>query len=403
VTRWFLLLDLVRRSLPKGMNRGLFVWGMILAGLAVAGPQDADDVYTREELPTSFVRDEPQRRTIVFVGDIMPWDRSREHIEKHGPGYPYAATQALLWHADLAVGNLEGPVATKAGTTKGTYRYKIPPSVLPGLRDSGLDLLSLANNHAMDCGDNGLRETLDHLQQANLSGFGAGRNQAEACAPVVVKIGDTRVAFVAALCPETYFDDWEAQDAGDYERYLRDMQRDLAAEADDPGTVIATPASVAWLVRNAGAQADLVVVSLHFGIRYSRPPTPRQRRLAQVAIQAGADLVVGHHAHVWQPVEIYQGVPILYGLGNFAFGSANRQAEEGLLARVTLTEHRLGAVELFPLNTKNRDPDVDYQSKVFEERAAREVIGELARRSRPLQADIRFAAGRGVLVLPPRP
>ncbi|MDX9982542.1 MAG: CapA family protein [Lentisphaeria bacterium] len=368
----------------------------------IAAEPDADDVYTREELPPVFVQDEPHRRTIVLVGDIMPWDRSRANLEKHGPGYPYAATRDLLWHADLAVGNLEGPVATRAEPTKGTYRYKIPPSVLPGLRDSGLDLLSLANNHVMDCGDAGLRETLDYLREASLSGFGAGRNQAEACAPVIVRIGDTRVAFVAALCPETYFDDWEAQDAGDYERYLGSMQRILAAAPDDPGTVVATPASVAWLVRNAAAQADVVVACLHFGIRYSRPPTPRQRRLAQIAVQAGADLVVGHHAHVWQPVEVFQGVPILYGLGNFAFGSANRRADEGLLARATLVDHRLAGVEFFPLCTKNRDPDVDYQSKVFEEKAAREVVGELARLSRPFRADIRFAAGRGVLVLPER-
>lgn len=380
---------------------GGLIGGCLLSGRAWANGEENDDVYTQEELPAAFTQNEAQQRTIVFVGDIMTWNRSRPLIEEYGPGYPFAGTRSLLWNADLAVGNLEGPIATQAEPIDGDFRYRIPPFTLAGLTGAGLDVVGLANNHVADCGRKGMSETLGYVEQAGLQSFGGGYNQGEAWTPLVLKVGGTRVAFVGALDPETYFEDWEeAQDEGDYERYERQMTERLAATANEPGTVVATPESVAELVRRAARQADLVVACLHFGVRYHRPPTPRQRALAQAAVLAGADLVVGHHAHLWQPVEVFQGVPILYGLGNFAFGSANRRADEGILARIVLAENRIGMVELFPLNTKNRNPEVDYQSKVFEEPAAREVIEELARLSRPFNASIAFAEGRGVLQLP---
>jgi poly-gamma-glutamate capsule biosynthesis protein CapA/YwtB (metallophosphatase superfamily) len=181
------------------------------------------------------------------------------------------------------------------------------------------------------------------------------------------------------------------------------MQDRLAAGHDRPGTVIATPESVTALVQAVANHADLVVACLHFGIRYCRPPTTRQRALAQAAVLAGADLVVGHHAHIWQPVEVFQDVPIFYGLGNFAFGSANRRADEALLIRAVLDGARIAGVEIFPIYTKNRDPDVNYQPKVLGDRAAFDLIHRLAVESADLGACVVHSGGRGVLSLPPAP
>jgi poly-gamma-glutamate synthesis protein (capsule biosynthesis protein) len=120
-------------------------------------------------------------------------------------------------------------------------------------------------------------------------------------------------------------------------------------------------------------------------------------------VEAGADLVVGHHAHIWQPAEVHRGVPIFYGLGNFAFGSANRRADEGLLIRATVDDGRFSGVEIFPVYTKKRDPDVNYQTKILQGAAAEDAIGRLARLSADLGAEIVFDEGRGKLALPGLP
>jgi poly-gamma-glutamate capsule biosynthesis protein CapA/YwtB (metallophosphatase superfamily) len=148
-----------------------------------------DLVYRPGELPFAFTGMESQHHTIVFTGDIMTWDRTAPLIQSHGPDYPFHATEALIESADLAVGNLEGPVAVWAEKTTGDYRYKVPPFTLQGLRAAGFDLLGLANNHIMDCREAGLLETVSFLQHLRLGGFGAGRNLTEAARPAVARVG----------------------------------------------------------------------------------------------------------------------------------------------------------------------------------------------------------------------
>lgn len=370
-----------------------------LAWSATSAAAD-DHVYGVGELPAAFTRAKPGLQTIVFVGDIMPWDRAAARIQQDGPEYPFSATKPLVDLADLVVGDLEGPVAETLETVPGDYRYRIPPFTLGGLKGAGIDLVSLANNHLMDCGQAGLAETLAHLQEAGLRSFGAGRDAEEASRPAVVTVGGTRVAFVAAVCPETQLADWEdAQDAGEYERWMLAMRRDMEAGPSAGGTVLATPDTVREMVRRASAAADLVVAYLHFGIRYHRSPTLRQRALAHAAVEGGAGLVVGHHAHFWQPVECYRGAPIFYGIGNYAFGSANRRADEGLLLRAVLERGRLSYVEIFPLCTRNRDPDVNYQSKVLAGIGAAQVIKQLGEASRDLGASVVLESGCGRLTV----
>ena len=356
---------------------------------------DPDLVYSAEEFPAEFTNEEASRHTIVFTGDIMPWDRTKELIRRHGGQYPYSGVLPILQKADLTVGNLEGSVAVKAEITEGTFRYKIPPECLFALRDAGFDLVSLSNNHAMDCGPEGLQETLLFLQKATMTSFGAGKNLQEAARAAVVKVGTLRIAFVAAICPETYYKEREnSLETGAYDRMLQLMHSRMGASTERSGLIIATTETIGKLVKEASAAADLVIVSLHFGIRYHRPPSEQQRRLAFAAIDAGAALVVGHHSHIWQPVEMYRGVPIVYGLGNFAFGSANRRANEGMLLRATLDNKGIAQLEFFPLNTKNQDTSVNYQSKVMEEDAARETCRIFNRMALQNGAKLTYERGR---------
>lgn len=368
----------------------------LLACCCVLVAYDRDDLHVTGFLPASFTGSETHECTLVFTGDIMPWDRMADLVRQHGVGYPYANVLPLLCSADIAIGNLEGPVAEKAQRKDYDYSYKVPPEAIAGLRDAGFDLVNLANNHSLDCGMEGLAETIANVERAGMQHVGAGQTLQEASEPVIVELGGIRIAFVAAICPETYFDDWDdAQQAGDYERLMTVMRERLGASEQRPGLVIATPWSVRRLVQLAAQRADLVVASLHFGIRYNRTPTARQRQLAHCAVAAGADLVVGHHAHIWQPVELYHGVPIVYGLGNFAFGSANSHADEGMLLRAVLENGAFTRLDFFPVYTRNRDSDVNYQPKVLAGEAAQGVIGRLGDLSRDYGATIVFEQGRG--------
>jgi len=385
------------------MTRHHLVFILVLALLAsgcVVVAYDPADLHVTGALPASFTGSEQREHTLVFTGDIMPWERMADLLQLHGVGYPYENVLPLLRAADITIGNLEGPVAVKARRKDYDYSYKVPPQVLAGLSDAGFDLLNLANNHSLDCGQEGLSETIANLQAAGIRHFGAGEDILAAAEPAVFVLNGTRIAFVAAICPETYYDDWDdAQQPGDYERLMTIMRERLGAADQRPGMVIATPWTVRRLVQRAAQQADLVVANIHCGIRYNRAPTARQRQLAQSAVNAGADLVVCHHAHIWQPVEIYHGVPIVYGLGNFAFGSGNSQADEGMLLRVVLNKGVFTRLDFFPLYTRNRDSDVNYQPRALAGGAAASVIAHLGALSRELGANVVFAEGYGRLDL----
>jgi poly-gamma-glutamate synthesis protein (capsule biosynthesis protein) len=374
---------------------------LAVVGLAAGGC--GPDVYKPGELPAELYQKKPGQQTIVLVGDIMTWDRTAEYLEEHGAGYPFAATAPLLREADLTVGNLEGPVAEKAELSKSRYPYKVPPWTLTGLKDAGFDLVSLANNHLLDCGSQGLLETIGNLKRTGIRPFGAGCNLAEAEHPAIVDLAGTKVAFLGLVAGETWVS--EPSDTADDEVYRNNerlMRKKFGARKSRPGTVVATIDNVPRLVRKADAQADLVVLFLHWGIRYNRPATAFQRAMARAAIDAGADLIVGHHAHFWQPVELMDGVPVVYGIGNFAFGSANTNADEGLLVRATIGQGRFEQVELFPTYIKNRDSAVRYQTKLMRGKSARDLIDRLSGLSRGLGDRLTFSGDRGVIKLTDR-
>ncbi|MDD5305732.1 MAG: CapA family protein [Deltaproteobacteria bacterium] len=370
------------------------------AVLALAGCGKPVSVYKTGEMSAASVSLPLGRRSIALVGDIMTWDDARANLEKHGARYPFLATAPLLQGADLAVGNLEGPVATKATRRESRFPYKVPPWTLQGLKWAGFDAVSFANNHVADCGVGGMLETFESLRVAGIPWFGAGQDPPEAQAPRVFELGGRKVAFVGFVAADTWFHEFEdSLEPGAYRRMERGMTRRFGVGKGRPGAVIATAQSVAQGVRAAEEAADVVIAVFHFGIRYHRAPEEFQRGLAHAAVDAGADLVVGHHAHFWQPAEVYKGKPIVYGVGNFAFGSGNREADEGLLVRAVLEDGRMEAVELFPLYIKNADDLVDFQPKVMKGASADEMLGRVSEASRPLGARIAIEKGRGVLRL----
>ncbi len=151
-------------------------------------------------------------------------------------------------------------------------------------------------------------------------------------------------------------------------------------------------------IASARRQVDRVVVTFHWGVPYLAEPSPDDRAKARWAIDCGADVVIGHHPHIVQPLEIYRGRPIFYSIGNFMLGSGNSRAE-GLLLGLRFEDHRT-LVSLFPLYVKNRDPRVNYQPKVLQRNAAEQRLRCLIDISGESGRSLRIEEGHGKIELP---
>ncbi|WP_166242352.1 CapA family protein [Paenibacillus turpanensis] len=249
----------------------------------------------------SELPDHGDRVRLAFVGDMMFADKAGEMLEQHGYDYPYIHVGRLLKDADITAGNLETPI-TEIGepAEKKQYSYRSSPKAIPPLADSGMDVLNLANNHAMDYGTAGLLDTIKRLRKAGLHTVGAGKNADEAYRAAILEANGIKVAYVgfSRVIPKIDFYATKTR-AGMAETYSKDK----AVSA----------------IKQAGKLADLVIVIVHWGEERKETPVVYQRELARAYIDAGADLVVGSHPHVLQGFEVYKGKWIAYSLGNFIF------------------------------------------------------------------------------------
>jgi poly-gamma-glutamate capsule biosynthesis protein CapA/YwtB (metallophosphatase superfamily) len=234
---------------------------------------------------------------LIFVGDILLDD---------GPGRaiaagrdPLAAFETLLADADYRIGNLECPIATVGQPLDSKiYNFRAHPRVLAVLKGR-FDALAVSNNHSGDYGQAAFLETLDHLKQAGIASFGGGRNLAKAHAPLWIEKHGLRIAVLG---------------------YNEFKPRSFEAGPHWPGVAWSEDSQVIADIRAArAAGADVVIPFMHWGWERDPFPTERQRSLARLLIDAGADAVVGGHPHVTQGTETYRGRPIIYSLGNFVF------------------------------------------------------------------------------------
>lgn len=290
--------------------------------------------------------------SIVAGGDVMLDRGVRAQIRRHGSRALFSGIAPLLRRADFAFANLECPLALASPKVPKIPRapsFKADPALAPALRSAGFDLLSLANNHALDCGSGGLGETLRALGEARLQAVGAGQNAAQALQQVVTRARGVRIAWVGAC---EFAPRWSTPDAA----------HDRGAER--PSIALASEASLRAQVRAARARADVVVLSLHWGVEYQSTPSARQRQWARAALQAGADVVVGHHSHVLGPVEEVRlngrRRLVAYSLGNLVFDSPrwNRRANQSALLRIVVSPGGLRSWKLVPLRIESCRPSL---------------------------------------------
>jgi hypothetical protein len=225
------------------------------------------------------------------------------------------AVRHLIESADIAIANFENPAPNAFRYhTSGTV-FSADPKLIQGLADAGLDWVGIANNHIRDAGGNGILQTIANLKTYGIAAGGAGRNLAAARKPSIIEAGGVRVAFLA-------FDT---------------IAKAYGASATRAGSAQMSPAAVRAGVkaaRKAGAQ--VVIVFPHWGTEYDPTPFTGQQKLARAAIDAGADLVIGNHAHWAGAMEVYEGKPIWYALGNFVFDQTwSEPTMEGLTLELT--------------------------------------------------------------------
>jgi len=256
---------------------------------------------------------EPVR--LIFVGDIMLDDGpGRVIAERRDPLAPFAP---LLADADYRIGNLECPFATTGKPLDSKiYSFRADPRVL-GVLKGRFDALAVSNNHSGDYGQAAFLETLDHLKNLGIVSFGGGRNLKEAHAPLWIEKRGLRIAVLG---------------------YNEFKPRSFEAGPYWPGIAWSEDSQVLADIHAARAGgADVVIPFMHWGWERESAPTERQRKLARLMIDAGADAVVGGHPHVTQGTETYRGKPIIYSLGNFVFdGFELPAAKIGWLLRMTV-------------------------------------------------------------------
>ncbi len=322
----------------------------------------------------------PQELRIAAVGDIMLGGTGTPEFEKFGYDYPFDKTRELLKQSHIVFGNLEGPLthADHAPVAKKYVYRSTPEKVAPALRNAGFNVVSLANNHAMDQGAEGLKHTMDALDLVGIKHAGAGMNLAEARRPAILEAKGARVAFLA---------------------YTFTFPEEFWATADRPGSPFGHETQVRADIAAAKQQADIVLVSFHWGQEGKTELRDYQKQLGHAAIDAGAAAVIGHHPHVLQGVERYKNGVILYSLGNFAFGTYGPEAFRSAVAVLTFVDKKLAELRLHPLNVRNAE--VVFQPTPLAGMEATKVVAEMQRLSQPLGTQLENRGSVAVLTLDP--
>jgi len=265
---------------------------------------------------------------LVFAGDIM-LDRGVEYvIEQHNDWkWPFLKVADFLKSADIAFGNLESVISDKGAKVGSIYSFRADPRAIEGLVFAGFDVLSLATNHAFDYGSEALIDTLVRLKLVNIDFVGADLNEQSAFSPLIKEIKDTKIAFLAYTNLGPYA--WRASSTNPGITWISE---------DDFSKIQQN-------IKDTKEKVDILVVSLHAGTEYETEPSQFQKDFSKMTIEAGADLLIGHHPHVVQPYEEYKNGWIFYSLGNFVFDqNFSAETTKGQLIKVLIKDKKIQKV-----------------------------------------------------------
>lgn len=261
--------------------------------------------------------------SITFGGDVLMEYSLVTTMQKKGATYPFQYVKPLFEQSDYTVINLETPITNSTTAFPKLYNFKASPLLLDGLKEAGVDMVSLANNHTLDYGEQGLLDTLAALNKAEMHYIGAGKDYDEAYSEKRVTIKGKTFAFLG------------------FSKVLPAVS--WYAGKDKPGIASGYQVDRATkIVKEVSQQVDHVIVYYHWGKEKMNKANQEQKNIARLLIDHGADAVVGSHPHVLQGFDRYKGKPIAYSIGNFLFPNYVRgpSADTGVL-KLTFEEDNI--------------------------------------------------------------
>ena len=296
-----------------------------------------------EEVKTVATKSD-QPLTMTMVGDVMMGRYVKEVTEKHGYEYLFRYMKPYFSNSDYVSGNYEHTaLKEEVSNYKGAdtpIRLNSNTSGVEAVKDAGFSVMSLANNHMMDYEEQGLLDTIDEFKSADMHYVGVGSNTAEAKNSIdYADVNGVRVATLG-------FTDVYGKDA--------------VSKSDKAGLLNSNPDLLFEMIGKASdakqGNADLVVVNMHWGQEYSTSTTDRQKDLAKAIIDAGADIIIGHHPHVLQSFDVYKDGIIFYSLGNFIFDQGWTRTKDSAMVQYHLANDGKATIDVVPLQIEEATP-----------------------------------------------
>ena len=275
--------------------------------------------------------------TATMVGDIMLGRYVEKATDEHGNDHPFEYVKPYLENSDYVSGNFENPIVLDEDTPEvdKSINLKTTADSANALDEANFTVVNLANNHTLDYGIEGLRDTLSTFKTADTDVVGAGEDLEAAKNIHYSKVNGVTIATLG-------FNDI--------------FENDSRAGDTKGGVLAATPEYLIPLINEAKENADLVFVNIHWGVEYENEPHPRQVELAHAIADAGADAIIGHHPHVLSTVEMYKDTAIFYSLGNFVFDQGWSRTHDTALVQYHLYKDGTGEFEIIPATIKNAQP-----------------------------------------------
>lgn len=312
---------------------GALVAAVVLAGLTRPAAEPASTpspspVATAGTTPAPS----PAKRAIVIqaTGDVSLDPSYIPDFRERGYAWAWSGLGGAFRQDDLTIVNLECPATTIVAPLEKRFVFRCDPAALPAMRRAGVEVANQANNHALDQGTEGLLDSIEQVRAAGITPVGAGVDEAAAIAPALLEVGGWRIAVVGlgqVLDPL-----WEV------------------AGAETPGTAAGHDVEEMLRgIRAADAVADLVVVVIHWGVELDTEPRGWQVEQAARMVEAGADMIFGHHSHRLQPLGTVGGRPVFYGLGNFVWPRFSAAGARTAIARVEVAPDGTLTASLVPV------------------------------------------------------
>lgn len=286
--------------------------------------------------------------------------------------HPFLGAADFLRDADIAFGNLETPLSDDA---RWSGAFRTPAAFADALAWAGIDVVATANNHSLDAEGEGLLDTIHHLRRAGVGHAGTGRDLADARRPYIVERGGMRIAFLA------------------YAQFVNDGGSSFATP-NQSGVVPMDPLLIREDIARVRDRVDFVAVSFHWGIENSQEVHPGMRDFAYDVLDAGADAILGHHPHVPRGIEVRDGKPIVYSMGNFIFGHGHDYWMDNIAVRLHIGIEGATRLDVLPVAGRG---DALSQPYLLEGEAARALLEDIRTRSAEFGTTLRIEGNAGVI------